>query len=261
MFPKRTAKPKANKFYLTYESGGWNGSTKGYPTDKEADALANCVGYARGRFNEIISAINGADSFDYTFKGNAELFVLLAQRSGLEISRVPTLGGIMVWQGGKTSLGYDGAGHVAIVEEIIDSNTIYTSESDYGGHAFYNATRRNTNGRWGLGSSFTFLGCVVNPAVKEEPLGKYTDEELAKMVIDGKLGNGDDRKKALGKRYVGVQKLVNEMLAKPTYYTVKKGDTLSKIANQFGTTWYKLKVLNSIANANLIYVGQKLRIK
>ena len=261
MFTKRTTKPTNNKFYLTYSKGGWNGETKGSPTDPTADALANCVGMARGRFNEIISEINSVDSFKYTFKGNAELFCILAKRDGLEISNVPTLGGIMVWQGGKTLFGGDGAGHVAVVEEIIDSNTIYTSESDYGGRVFYNATRRNTNGRWGLGSSFKFLGCVVNPAVKEEPLAKYSDDELAQMVIDGKLGNGDKRKELLGSRYKAVQKLVNEKLAQPTYYTVKKGDTLSKIANQFGTTWYKLKVLNNIPNANLIRVGQVLKIK
>lgn len=46
----------------------------------------------------------------------------------------------------------------------------------------------------------------------------------------------------------------------PTYYVVKRGDTLSGIAYRFGTTYQKLMQLNGIRNPNLIYVGQRLRI-
>ena len=44
-------------------------------------------------------------------------------------------------------------------------------------------------------------------------------------------------------------------------YTVKKGDTLSEIAQKFNTTVNELVKLNNIKNPNLIYVGQKLKIK
>src|SRR5690606_36010449 len=46
-----------------------------------------------------------------------------------------------------------------------------------------------------------------------------------------------------------------------TTYVVKKGDTLSHIAKRFGTTVNELVRLNNIKNPNLIYVGQKLKIK
>lgn len=46
-----------------------------------------------------------------------------------------------------------------------------------------------------------------------------------------------------------------------TYYTVKKGDTLSGIASKYGTTYQKIASDNGIANPNLIYAGQKLVIK
>lgn len=46
-----------------------------------------------------------------------------------------------------------------------------------------------------------------------------------------------------------------------TIYTVVKGDTLSKIAAKYGTTVDKLVELNNIANRNLIYVNQKIKIK
>ena len=43
-------------------------------------------------------------------------------------------------------------------------------------------------------------------------------------------------------------------------YTVKTGDTLSKIANKYGVTVEHIAKMNNITNVNLIYPGQKLRI-
>lgn len=45
------------------------------------------------------------------------------------------------------------------------------------------------------------------------------------------------------------------------YYIVKYGDTLWGISRRFNTTVDKLVAMNNIANRNLIYVGQKLRVK
>lgn len=45
------------------------------------------------------------------------------------------------------------------------------------------------------------------------------------------------------------------------YYTVKGGDTLSRIAGQFNTTVNKLATLNDIRNVNRIYVGQRLLVR
>ena len=43
-------------------------------------------------------------------------------------------------------------------------------------------------------------------------------------------------------------------------YTVRLGDTLSSIANRYGTIWQKLQKMNSLSNPNWIYLGQKLNI-
>lgn len=43
-------------------------------------------------------------------------------------------------------------------------------------------------------------------------------------------------------------------------YTVRSGDTLSSIADKFGTSYQTLASLNGISNPNLIYVGQVLRV-
>lgn len=47
---------------------------------------------------------------------------------------------------------------------------------------------------------------------------------------------------------------------KEVKYTVKRGDTLYKIANRYGITVNEIVELNNIKNPNLIYVGQILRI-
>lgn len=44
------------------------------------------------------------------------------------------------------------------------------------------------------------------------------------------------------------------------FYTVQPGDTLSKIASQYGTTVQELVDINNITNPNLIYPGQSLRV-
>lgn len=62
-------------------------------------------------------------------------------------------------------------------------------------------------------------------------------------------------------RYKNWNKTAPKQQTKYKTYTVKKGDTLSKIASKYKTTWQKLAKDNGIANANLIYPGQKIIIK
>ena len=111
--------------------------------------------------------------------------------------------------------------------------------------------------------------------IKEKRLNGYnkniivkpskTVKELAQEVIDGKWGNGEDRKTKLTKAgydYKSVQAEVNKLLntKKEVVYVVKRGDTLTYIANKFGTTVDALVKKNNIKNKNVIYVGQKIKI-
>ena len=95
---------------------------------------------------------------------------------------------------------------------------------------------------------------------------KKSNHEIMIEVIEGKWGNGDERRERLisaGYNYNEIQNLVNEHYKQKqeVYYTVKKGDNLTKIARMYGTTVNEIVRLNNIKNANLIYVNQKLRIK
>lgn len=60
----------------------------------------------------------------------------------------------------------------------------------------------------------------------DNDLDKYSDEELAHMVINGDFGNGEERKEKLGNRYNDVQEKVNNILNNKTDFdlleTVKK---------------------------------------
>lgn len=101
---------------------------------------------------------------------------------------------------------------------------------------------------------------------------RKSNAEIAQEVIAGKWGSGNTRKvklAAAGYDYNAVQAEVNRRLgatgnkkaAAKVYYTVRRGDTLSKVAAKYKTTWQKLQQMNSIRNANKIYVGQVIRVK
>lgn len=158
-FTMRTTRPANNKNFITRGSGGWNTCIKGNPRYQYADALANCVGYASGRFNEIINIARETTGCTYTtLNCNAVGFKERAEAAGLKTGSTPRRGAIMCW--GKEG----GAGHVAIVERVNNSNSVYTSESGWGSSAiFWNSTRSNNNGRWGIGAGYYFRCFIYLP--------------------------------------------------------------------------------------------------
>lgn len=84
-------------------------------------------------------------------------------------------------------------------------------------------------------------------------LWQYSD----KGKVDGISGSVD-----MNECYISVAaKQAKKPKNKKTYYVVKKGDNLTVIANRYNTTVAKLVSLNGIKNPNLIYAGQKIRVK
>ena len=102
-FTMRTSCPcDYNKNYMRTSSGGWNTCIQGSPCKYDADVLANCVGYASGRFNEIINEARGTTGCTYKYLNcNAENFVERALAAGLKIGSEPRKGAIMCWQKGS----------------------------------------------------------------------------------------------------------------------------------------------------------------
>ena len=103
-------------------------------------------------------------------------------------------------------------------------------------------------------------------AIEDKPKPMKAISEIAKEVIAGKWGVGQDRAKRLekaGYSYKSVQDEVNRQLKnKPVFYVVKAGDSLSAIAKRNGVRLEDLIKRNpQIKNPNVIRVGQKIRIK
>ena len=92
--------------------------------------------------------------------------------------------------------------------------------------------------------------------------GKWTDYGLLTKYVDYNvegdpipLPPGDDKKENPDPKDIPAY---NE----PEYYTIQSGDTLSGIAKKFKVKQSKLLELNpQIKNPNLIYAGEKMRIK
>lgn len=123
------------------------------------------------------------------------------------------------WQDSGVGDNKGGADHVGIVEKV-SGNTITVIEGNYS-----DMVKRRTlqvNGRYIRGFVAPLYSKIAtkSTAKKDEPKKiepKKTVSEIAKEVINGKWGVGDDRKKKLtkaGYNYEAVQKKVNELLAK-----------------------------------------------
>lgn len=205
VFKPRTTKPEAgNKYYITKSRGGYSNAIQGKPTDPDCNVLANCVGYAYGRFNEI----GGYGYCKYLSPVNAENFIQYA--GGLKVGQTPKLGACMVWRKGASLSGSDGAGHVAIVERVISSTQVVTSESGYNSSKpFWTQTRSKGSGNWGAGSGYTFLGFIYNPAVSDSgtvsstagttssstsAITGSTTAKVGKLTVDGQWGRTTTRK-------------------------------------------------------------------
>lgn len=243
---------------------------------------------ASGRFNEIINIARDTEGCTYrTLNCNAENFVERAAAAGLAYGSAPRRGAIMCWQKGSLSSG-DGAGHVAIVEAVYSNNSVYTSESAYGGTAFYNSSRTNDNGRWGMGSAYSFRCFIYLPddvqrkidgggPTPPSPSGKFNIGD--RVIVDGPLytssnasypaGSVSNRETNITRRIDGAMHPYNTTgdlgwmdessirAVEPTppgpewpkSYTVVSGDTLSGIAEKFyGNGDYNHYMC--IANAN-----------
>ncbi len=166
VFTPRLTKPEAgNKYYITKAKGGWSTAIVGNPTDKDCNVLSNCVGYAFGRFNEIL----GDTKMTHLQPVNAENFYAVAQSQGLKTGQEPKLGAVAVWQKGATLSYTDGAGHVAVVEVINADGSIVTSESGYNcKNPFWTTPRKKgADGNWGGGVGYKFLGFIYLPEAVE----------------------------------------------------------------------------------------------
>lgn len=164
--PRLTAPAQTDPLWVMVEAGGYNGCIAGWwPGGYSAYpcVLPNCTGYVHGRAMEIAGVTS--DNLGLSF-GNAYDYWSQTSADWIRESE-PSLGAIGVF--GQQSSG-DYPGHVYVVEEIIDADTIVVSESDYGMTYFATHTVTRSNGWDPYGQQYVyFMGFLKNPYVTPEP--------------------------------------------------------------------------------------------
>lgn len=166
--PRLTAPSSTDKNWLIPSYGGYNDCLH----IGGGSVLANCVGYAWGRFMEILGSkpkLSRSDARDWY--GNTG--------DGYARGQQPQLGAVICWSS-------DSGGHVAIVEEIAADGTLTLSASNYyTGERFVLQYVSPPN--YTLSSRHTFQGFIYNPGYSAKPFKEiFLDEVYSHVGEDGK---------------------------------------------------------------------------
>lgn len=184
VFVRQTERPgNGEAWYTTKIAGGISPCIPGKPQAWMGSVLANCVGYAWGRFaflEENPDCKVGCAKGN-SYPGDAWTWYSNSLAQSYEVGLVPKLGAVAVWKrtGSK--------GHVAIVEHVNDDNSWESSESGYNtSPAWFTRTYSSKSAR----SGYVFLGFVypkfdfverIEPT--PEPKFKVGDE----VIVNGSL--------------------------------------------------------------------------
>lgn len=189
-----------NKYYIlastanSYGETGWNTvSLVGTPTSPTCNALANCFGYAVGRFSELI----GYPGIVYRFKGATAAEIINGHKinyaknvdwaEDLTYSSSPSIGAAVVFAAGRTA--GTAAGHVAIVEHIYSTTPLscLISESSYGGFEFQTSRINYIDGRWVNDWGQIVKGFIPNPYVERGSNGVFINYTGGSVLPSGPL--------------------------------------------------------------------------
>lgn len=197
-FTQRTEAPDSSNAYYYAEN----------PFYQSGYGLPNCTCYAWGRFYEIsgqrptLSLGDAEDWWSYP--------------DGYSRGQTPKLGAVICWRKGAAGDDSDGAGHVAIVEQINADGSIVTSESGWGSSSLFWRSTRANDGNWGQSSAYTFQGFIYNPVEFDGSGGSYKPEDP--ISANRYLSLSEMQKNA---KYIA-------------WYLQKQGWTLNAIAGMLG---------------------------
>lgn len=179
VFEKRTTAPsKAMDCY--YASNPFYQSGYGMP---------NCTAYAYGRFWELLGSKPNLSL------ANAENWY--SHNDEYERGLTPKLGAIICFRKGQVGVSSDGAGHVAIVEEIYPDGSILISESAWKGSLFKTKIL-DKNFSYG---NLKFQGFIYNPRSFEQPVDNSVGNSIFKVgvtyttnvILKVRTGSGTDK--------------------------------------------------------------------
>lgn len=156
--PRLTEPSYSDKRWINTGYGGYNECI--VIDTSTGSVIPNCTGYVHGRWMEIGNTnTDYAETYGLSL-GNASTYY--SHSDNLQKGQEPALGAIIVFGGGG------GAGHVAVVEQIISNDEIVCSESDYGGARFSVRHRYRAYGwRSYNGGTLSFQGFVYHPNISQ----------------------------------------------------------------------------------------------
>lgn len=234
--PRKTAPSKTNKYFIADEKGGLNECIL---IDGNS-CLPNCVGYAWGRVYEYLGTkpklakTNAENWYGYT-------------KDGYKRTKTPKVGDVICWRKGQAGVSSDGAGHVAVVEEVYSDGSILTSNSDYGGRRFYLMKLKKGYAIKGL----VFRGFIhIKDFETEKPVtAKYKFKKGQEVIVTGR-GNTQANGKGIANGGVGFERVVLDILEGEAYPY--------RVGNSGGTLgFYKESELKASTGLNK---GDKVKI-
>ena len=173
--PRLAAPAASDKNWIHADHGGYNLCIH----ISGGSVLPNCVGYAWGRWRELLGkyhnlALTDAETW-YPNTGD-----------GYERGQTPKVGAVACWRKGSENSDKDGEGHVAIVEKVNADGSIVTSESSSGGSRWYTRTHKPP---YNIGSTLVFQGFIYIPVEYEtEDAPEPVRTEPAEHFDTGKIG-------------------------------------------------------------------------
>lgn len=165
--PRLTAPDRSDLRWIQTASGGYNDCI--YGSDGPPSVLPDCTGYVHGRCMEL-RGVNTDDS-GLSF-GNGVTYWTDSSADWIR-EQDPSLGAILCY----STIGDYNPGHVCVVEEVVDNDTVVVSESDYGdpsigrpGTYFRTLTCYRQHG-WRPDDTWnvTPQGFLKNPYVDDQP--------------------------------------------------------------------------------------------
>lgn len=226
--PRLSSPSSSNKNFIHYSNGGYNRCIE----IENGSCLPNCVGYSWGRWRELLgenprlSRSNAENWWGYT-------------SDGYKRGQTPKLGAVICWRKGRVGDESDGAGHVAVVEQIKSNGDIVTSESVYGGERFRTKSYTKASDYY-LAKGYVFQGFIYIPiefeTEKTYSKGDYrvTDASL----LNVRTGASTSYRKKVYKEFTkNAQKQIYDLVRyKADGYVMGVEFTVSQVKNNWGKT-------------------------
>lgn len=220
--PRLKAPSATDKNWIHTSKGGYNSCI----LISGNSVLPNCVGYAWGRWRELIGKTPKLS------RGNAENW--WSYGDGYKRGQTPKLGAVACWRKGKAEYEGDGAGHVAIVEGIDADGTVTIGQSGYGYKRFY--ITKFKKGKMNLGGTYHFQGFIYLPDTDSKTETKpktstkrYKVIEKSGMKIRDKAST---KGKQIGTLSYGATFLSSKQSGNWAYIDSKKGWVCIKAGNE-----------------------------